>query len=399
MNINYRSRRNNQSNNHWSGKKRYNSRGSKGAKGLDINRLISKSNDIIEDDGYQTEHTFDLFNLSAPLMKTIGMKGFKQPTEIQVRTIPAMMEGRDMIGIAGTGTGKTAAFLIPLIEQLIANRKNNHALIVAPTRELAEQINAEFRDLTKGLGLFSTCLIGGTSVQRSIKDLRRTNHVVIGTPGRLLDMINRRSLKLASFELFILDEFDRMLDMGFMTDIEAIHDQMVSKKQTLFFSATMDKSQKALIDKMTNNPVEIKAGNGTQKGAIDQDIVRIGRDEKRLDVLYSLLNNDKQEKVILFCETKRLVDQVHKHLRNNQILVDVIHGDKSQKAREVALSKFKRGKVNVLVATDVVARGIDVQDVSLVINYEVPRTYDDYVHRIGRTGRAGKKGRALTLVG
>ena len=225
------------------------------------------------------------------------------------------------------------------------------------------------------------------------------NHVIIGTPGRLIDMVQRRKLSLTKFRTLVLDEFDRMLDMGFVNDIKTLEQGMINKSQTLLFSATVDGSIQSTIAEITNEPVEVKAASNTHDSkSIEQDVLYVPKDQKKMDVLCTYLLSQDSLKAILFCETKSKVNEVHKRLRNSNIKSDLIHGDKAQKVREKSLNKFKKGHIDVLVATDVVARGIDVDDVSLVVNYDIPRSYNDYVHRIGRTGRAGKKGKAITMV-
>lgn len=348
---------------------------------------------------YEPAHTFEEFHVNQELLQRIKEKGFVAPSEIQDKAIPVLLQGDDLVGVAGTGTGKTAAFLIPIIDRLLQEPEDQSALIIAPTRELASQINDEFRSLVKGLGIYSTCLIGGLSVRDSMQALKRTNHIIIGTPGRLLDMHDRGLLEFENFETLVLDEFDRMLDMGFSEEMQMINKQMVNKQQTMLFSATVDPSQRKLIDEIAGAAEEVEAAMNTQKtDAIHQEVLHVNGQD-RFELMHDLILEQEQEKVILFCETKREADDILKRLKGEKVRADVIHGDKSQNARQTALRKFKRGNVNVLVATDVVARGIDVSDVSLVINYKPPRNYTDYVHRIGRTGRAGKTGRAVTMVG
>ena len=366
---------------------------------MDISKYVSKG---MEDDvemTYVNEHGFEDFELDFSLLKQIRNKGYDNPTEIQDKSIPSIMMGKDLIGIAGTGTGKTAAFLIPIIQDLIEDPVNNKVLIIAPTRELALQIMDEFKGLTRGFRLFASCLIGGSPVNRSIQDLKRTNHVVIGTPGRLTDMASRGFLKLQHFESLVLDEFDRMLDMGFVDEVLSINARMVNKSQTLLFSATMDKSIRHIITDITNEAIEVMASGGRRPlNSIEQQVVHVPVNTNKMQFLTDLMQGWNNEKIILFCATKRRVDQLHKKLSEKSFRSDVIHGDKTQRAREVALRKFRNGQINVLVATDVLARGIDVNDVSLVVNYEVPHDYTDYIHRIGRTGRAGKIGKAITLI-
>jgi len=351
-----------------------------------------------EPKAYKSAYTFEDFRLDNRLLAKINDKGYKKPSEIQDKAIVPALDHVDIVGIAGTGTGKTSAFLIPIIQHLLENPAEDYALIIAPTRELANQINDEFLSLTRGLNLYSTCLIGGSSVGENLKALRRRNHLIIGTPGRLQDMAQRRALNFNAFQVLVLDEFDRMLDMGFSKEIQQINKQMTNKQQTLLFSATLDPTQAELVRGMTNDPVHVKAKHSTHDtSAIEQDVRHV-KGQDKLMMVKGVIEEYASARTILFCETKRKADKLSEALRKIQVTSDAIHGDKSQRAREVALRKFKKGQVNVLVATDVVARGIDVKDVALVINYEPPRNYTDYIHRIGRTGRAGKTGQAITLI-
>ena len=366
---------------------------------MDVHKFISQQTMTQPPEPYEQMHGFDDFDIHDALKKRISGSRYLIPTEIQDKTIPQILSGKDLIGIAGTGTGKTAAFLIPVIQRLIENPERDLALVIAPTRELVSQTLEEFRKLTGGLNLFAAALIGGVDVGRSIKDLRRTNHLIVATPGRLIDMADRGYVFLDRFKILVLDEFDRMLDMGFLPDVKRIHSKMRNEKQTLLFSATMNESQKTIVDSMTHFPVKVTAGSGNQPiHAIEQDVLNVGKDRTKSEVLYDLISQYKHRKVLLFCETKRKVIKVNKKLQQDNIHSDMIHGDKTQRSREIALKKFRNGQIQVLVATNVVARGIDIDDVSLVINYEAPRDYIDYVHRIGRTGRAGKTGKAITLI-
>jgi ATP-dependent RNA helicase RhlE len=365
----------------------------------DYSKYINKHAAVNEEvASYESNNEFFDFELDESLLKLIRNKNYQQPTEIQDRAIPSVLEGRDIVGIAGTGTGKTAAFVIPLVEQLISEPVNNYALIIAPTRELASQINTEWRSLTRGMNLYSTCLIGGASMSESIRSLKKTNHLVVGTPGRLLDMSRRGLLRFENFKVLVLDEFDRMLDMGFSKDIQSIHEQMVNKQQTLLFSATIDKDQDRLIREMTSDPLRITINQPQDASArVEQDVFHVNGLDK-FEAVKGIIDAPENRKTLLFCETKRNADKILKRLNAQNIQTDVIHGDKTQRVREKALRKFRNGQIRVLVATDVVARGIDVSDVDLVSNYEIPRNYTDYIHRIGRTGRAGKTGRAITMV-
>jgi len=337
--------------------------------------------------------------LSPNLKECLHQKGFERPTEIQDKTLEALLEGRDMLGIAQTGTGKTGAFLIPIIEELIASRTKSLALIVVPTRELATQVQDEFRSMSKGLGLESSVFIGGTNINRDLQNLRKRNHIIIGTPGRLLDLNGRNALDFSRFKTLVLDEFDRMLDMGFVHDVKKIIGNMNSREQTMLFSATLDKTQEQLISDILTNPITVKVSQGNTTGEnIDQDIVRIANGDDKFQILLNMIAEESYEKVLLFEETKHKAGRICKKLNGAGISSDQIHGNKSQNARQKALNSFKKGQIKVLVATDVAARGIDVSDVTHVINYQVPMTFDSYIHRIGRTGRAGKTGKAFTFV-
>lgn len=376
-----------------------NRRKAKTLKTIDERLLVKAAGNATEVKEFIPVKTFDEMPLLPQVHAALRHKGYTHPTEIQISTIEPLLEGRDLMGIAQTGTGKTGAFLIPLINRMIDGKQNVNTLVIVPTRELAMQVSDEFRSLTKGLQLSSTCLIGGTNINRDIFNLRRKSELIVGTPGRLLDLANRGILKLGGYPVLILDEFDRMLDMGFAPDVQRLTDLMVNRRQTLLFSATVDKTQKRMIDAMLNNPVEVRISSGETTGDhIEQDIVRVRADENKFDVLLNMLAGGDFEKVLLFAETKRTVDRMNNMLRKSGIKADQIHGDKSQGARQKALDSFKAGKIQVLVATDVAARGIDVSDVTHVINYQIPQTYDSYLHRIGRTGRAGKLGKAFTFV-
>ncbi|MBL6448790.1 DEAD/DEAH box helicase [Fulvivirga sp. 29W222] len=368
---------------------------------IDINKFISKAIAPEQKEVYQVTNKFVDFPLQQGLIKRIEDRGYSSPTEIQDKSINHILAGKDVVGIAGTGTGKTGAFLIPIINRLLTEPAFFDTLIITPTRELALQIEDEFRKLTRATKLRSITLIGGTNMNKSMAAFSRPAHIVIGTPGRIMDMAQRGKLAFRKFPVLILDEFDRMLDMGFIRDIERVISQMTARKQTLLFSATMPASQEGIIKKIIPTPVKVKASSALKSSNnVDQNVVSVSEGENKFDSLMSVISsdNEKDSRVILFCETKRKASKLAKKLNVTGIPSDEIHGNKSQLARERALKKFKTGQIRVLVATDVMARGIDVTDVSMVINYEVPRTYDDYIHRIGRTGRAGKTGKAVTFI-
>ncbi len=365
---------------------------------VDINLLTQKAIPQ-EFEDYVSNRTFAEMPLESSLKATIAKKGFQHPTEIQDKTLESLLEGRDLLGVAQTGTGKTGAFLIPIINRLMKSGRNFQTLVLVPTRELAVQVEDEFRSLTKGLGLYSSCFIGGTNINRDLQNLKRKSHLVVGTPGRLIDLNNRKALWFKDFEVLVLDEFDRMLDMGFANDVRRITEAMTKRSHTMLFSATLDKQQQPFIDKLLNNPVEVKVSSGEATGDhIDQEIIRLKEGQDKFSMLLNMVQQPEFEKVLVFAETKRWVNRVNKKLTQAGVKSDEIHGNKSQNYRQNALNKFKSGRVKVLVATDVAARGLDVSDVTHVINYQLPGSIDSYIHRIGRTGRAGKAGKAYTFV-
>jgi ATP-dependent RNA helicase RhlE len=367
------------------------------ATAFDINKMIHKGRPM-EEVRYNAEKTFAQYPIDSRLIANIHAMGFTHPTEIQEKSFETISELRNVIGIATTGTGKTAAFLIPIINALLSEEEQFQTLVMVPTRELALQVEDEFRNLSRGLKLYITSVIGGQSVSQDIRNLRRANHIIVGTPGRLTDLTNRGALRPENFSVLILDEFDRMLDMGFTKDVDFLTSKMTGRDQTLLFSATIDNSQKAIIDRMMDEPVEIKVSSGTKSADhINQDIIRSTREEK-FSKLLEMVKSETFDKVLVFAETKSNVAKIAQNLKQSGVTVDEIHGDKTQAYRQKALSNFKIGKVKVLVATDVAARGLDISNVTHVINYEMPNNYETYIHRIGRTGRAGKTGSAFTFV-
>ncbi|MEQ8302890.1 MAG: DEAD/DEAH box helicase [Cyclobacteriaceae bacterium] len=333
------------------------------------------------------------------IIENLLRKGYTHPTEIQDKTIETVLSGRDVMGIAQTGTGKTGAFLIPFVHHLMGSKPAFQVLIVVPTRELAVQVEEEFNTITRGLSLSCLSFIGGTSVKKDINSLKSPRHLIIGTPGRLNDLARQRVLDYRKFNTLVLDEFDRLLDMGFSRDIQYIVQAMVSRKQTVLFSATEEKGQKELIQNLLNNPVNVRVSVGNATGDhIEQETVRVPKGENKSDVLLNMVRDTTFQKVLVFAETKRGVSVVRRNLQKAGIKVDEIHGNKSQNYRLKALNDFRAGKIQVLIATDVAARGLDIPEVTHVINYQQPKNFDSYVHRIGRTGRAGKGGRAYTFI-
>jgi ATP-dependent RNA helicase RhlE len=366
---------------------------------LDPTLLVKEADPGAAEKTFRSDRRMNDMPISASLRQILAIKGYERPTEIQDRTLEALLQGRDLLGIAQTGTGKTGAFLIPIIEQLLHERVKPFALVVVPTRELALQVEQEFKSMTKGLGLYSACFIGGTNINRDLQVLRRHSHVVIATPGRLLDLANRGAISLGNFRTLVLDEFDRMLDMGFIRDVNRILEGMKQRRHTMLFSATLDKSQQSLINNILKDPVTVKVSQGNLTGdGVDQEVIRVQAGEDKFKILNDMLSRDEFTKVLLFEETKHRVSRLCLKLNKAGIQAEQIHGNKSQSARQKALQAFKQGSVQVLVATDVAARGLDVSDVSQVINYQVPQTHNSYIHRIGRTGRAGKAGKAYTFV-
>ena len=364
---------------------------------LDINSFINKAVIVEEFEHFIPEHNFVDFAIDEKLKKNIIDKGYIAPTSIQDRTIPHILQGQDVVGIANTGTGKTAAFLIPLIDKMMKN-PDQSVLIVVPTRELATQINDELKDFAPGTGLFSVVCVGGTPLGPQIKELKFKNHFIIGTPGRLKDLIERKSLDLSRTSSVVLDEADRMLDMGFLPDMKYLMSKMPSERHTLFFSATMSKDIEKLIHEFLNDPVSISVKTQDTSKNVDQDIVRMKSGQDKFKALTDLLNQSDFSKVLIFGRTKHGVERLANMLSTAGFKADSIHGDKSQGQRQRALSGFKENRISILVATDVAARGLDIPLVSHVINYDLPATYEDYIHRIGRTGRAGAIGKALTFV-
>ncbi|MFZ3015995.1 MAG: DEAD/DEAH box helicase [Minisyncoccia bacterium] len=376
-----------------------------GGERIDFSRFIKKG-EHVKELPYVSKHTFADFNLQEQLQKNIIKKGFTNPRPIQDQAIRSVLEGRDVFGMANTGTGKTAAFLVPLIEKNLKNKKivkqsidRETILIMAPTRELAMQIESDFRDLTFGLGIFSVACVGGLPINKQIDEIRRGVTFVIGTPGRIYDLIHRKILDLSKCTSVVLDEADRMLDMGFRDDMVFILGKCPKEnRQTLFFSATLSPEIKKLTTEFLKDPIFISVISGETAKNIDQDVIRVKTKEEKLDRLHEVLKRDGSDKVLIFREMKHSVDTLTKELHQLGFKVGCIHGDKRSRERIRTLNLFKKDEITILIATDVAARGLDIPDVTHVINYDIPQTYETYVHRIGRTGRSGKKGIALTFV-
>ena len=340
--------------------------------------------------------------LAQPILRAISDEGYTTPTPIQLKSIPALLKGRDLLGVAQTGTGKTAAFALPLLHRLEQNagkarRGQPRALILAPTRELAGQIGGSFRSYGRHLRLRTTVVFGGTNIRPQIRALNQGVHVLVATPGRLLDLMNQGHVRLDGIETFILDEADRMLDMGFIPDVKRITAALPARRQTLLFSATMPKSIESLADGLLGDPVRVEiTPTATTVEKTVQRVLFVPKDKKRA-LLSELLNDHSFSRVLIFTRTKHGADRVARHLQRGGVKADAIHGNKAQNARQRALKSFCTGRIRALVATDIAARGIDVEGVSHVINFDLPNEPESYVHRIGRTARAGAEGTAISF--
>ena len=360
--------------------------------------FVNKAVQPQAEDVFKPNHKFSDFAFSELIKQNIAKKGYVEPTPIQDGTIKHALEGKDVIGLANTGTGKTAAFVLPIIEKLSANNDGSTALVMAPTRELAFQIYEELKGFAAGTGVHAALCVGGASINAQIHALRRRPRVVIGTPGRLKDLFDKNVLKLNRASTVVLDEADRMVDIGFIREIRFILDQLPDKKQALCFSATITPEIKELLRNLMTDPVTVSVIKKATSDHVEQDIIKASSREEKIEILTHLLKKDNFEKVIVFGSTKHGVQKLSDKLVKSDVSAIAIHGNKTQPQRQKALDAFKKGKVKVLVATDVAARGLDIPLVSHVINFDQPQTYDDYVHRIGRTGRAGNRGHALTFV-
>jgi len=365
---------------------------------INPSKFINKATEKADEIPYVSKYKFSDFTFSNQLQFNISKKGYETTTLIQDQTIPHVMEGKDVIGIANTGTGKTASFLLPIIEHQTGISLRPSVLIIAPTRELAQQIDEEFRDFSQGLNLYSALVVGGVPVDRQIRDLKRRPHFIIGTPGRLKDLMNRRYVNLDNINTLVLDEADRMLDMGFLPDIRAIVNETPRDRQTLLFSATITPEISAIINNFSKNPITVSVRTSETNEHIEQDVIETRDKSHKIELLTEMLHDKAYEKVLVFGETKFGVQRLSDHLDNSGISSIAIHGNKNQSQRQRALKQFKDGNVRVMVATDVAARGLDIPNVSHVINFDTPQTYDDYIHRIGRTGRAGATGHAHTFI-
>ena len=381
-------------NNH---KSRFNNKqNNKKQSNVDPSLFVNKSINVIPKQKVNIKHDFSDFLMAEQIKINILNKGYEKPTPIQDQVIPLVLQGRDIIGIANTGTGKTGAFLIPLINKVLYNRSQK-VLIVAPTRELAVQIHEEFKIFAESMNIFSALLIGGSNLSLQIKSLKKPHNFVIGTPGRIKDLKMQGKLNLALYNNIVLDEVDRMMDMGFIHDMKFIISHIPKRRQSLFFSATLPKGVLPIAQSFLSNPITISVKSQETAKNIDQDVIKISGRNK-IDVLHNLLAEDGFDKVLVFGRTKWGVEKLSKTLQMRGFKVLAIHGNKNQNQRQRALEQFRNQQIQVLLATDVASRGLDIDDVTHVINYDAPMSYEDYIHRIGRTGRAEKKGKAITFV-
>ncbi len=350
--------------------------------------------------------SFETLGLAAGLLRAVGEQGYTEPTPIQSQAIPPVLQGRDVMACAQTGTGKTAAFTLPLLQRLMATRvgpgggRRPRALVLAPTRELAAQVGESLRDYGRHLPLQYAVIFGGVKIRAQIERLRRGVDIVVATPGRLLDHVTQGTVNLSAVEVVVLDEADRMLDMGFIDAIRQILERMppCGKRQSLLFSATFSPQIKRLANGLLSNPVCLEVARDVGAAQrIDQVVHPVARSRKRA-LLSHMIGSRNWQQVLVFTRTRRGADRLARQLAQDGLQATAIHGDKSQGARSRALADFKRGRLRVLVATDIAARGLDIDHLPHVVNYELPQVPEDYVHRIGRTGRAGRSGEAVSLV-
>ncbi|MFA6460669.1 MAG: DEAD/DEAH box helicase [Candidatus Woesearchaeota archaeon] len=344
--------------------------------------------------------TFKDLKLIEPIQKALAKEGYTVPTPIQAQAIPPLLEGKDLVGIAQTGTGKTAAFVVPILQRMSLDRKPNggiRVLVLAPTRELAAQIDQSFSVYGQFLGFRHTVIFGGVGQQPQVKALSRGVDILIATPGRLLDLMNQGYIKLKTVEFFVLDEADRMLDMGFINDVRKVTLALPQQRQSLFFSATWSGKIADLAARLLTNPIKVEvAPQATTVEKVEQRVFFVDQNNKDL-LLLELLKHDHLKCVLVFTRTKSRANKVARMLERNHIVADAIHGNKSQVQRTKALQNFKSGHSRVLVATDIAARGIDIEQISHVINFDLPNEPESYVHRIGRTARAGADGTAYSF--
>ncbi len=357
---------------------------------------IKQAEKLVKIEDEFTTNTFSDFGFDSNLLANIKTKGYLKPTQIQDQAIPQILQGSDVLGIANTGTGKTAAYVLPIINKIIDN-PNQRVLILAPTRELALQIKEEIRSFTWGLKVFVTLAIGGAYIREQIIGIKRDPHIIIGTPGRILDLGKRHVINFSKINVLVLDEVDRMLDMGFIHDIKNIVNQIPTSRQTLFFSATLDRKTEPLTREFLNNQIQISIKSQDASSHVDQNVVRVPRHAKE-ETLHQILSNAEFKKVLIFSATQMMVERLSTSLSQKGFKSQGLHGGKRQYQRQQIVDNFRENRINILVATDVAARGLDISDITHVINYDEPNNYQEYIHRIGRTGRGNAVGCALTFI-
>lgn len=350
-----------------------------------------------QEEHYDAQHKFTDFNVHPLIQANLSKMGFVSPSPIQDQAIPLGLQGYDIVGVANTGTGKTAAFAIPLLNRLLSD-PTAKAVLLAPTRELAQQIREQLQALSQGSRLQSTLLIGGVSMGPQLRELKARPRIIIGTPGRVKDHLERKTLTLSDCTIVVLDEVDRMLDMGFVHDIRHIIGKTAAQKQSFYFSATLDARVRAIIEDFSHDPQYISVKSGETSENVEQNVITFSASSDKIDKLHDLLIHEATVKTIIFDDTHRSVEKLSKELEARGFSAGSIHGGKSQSQRQRIYKQFKDNEITILVATDVAARGLDVSDITHVVNYSTPSSYEDYVHRIGRTGRAGKTGYALTFI-
>lgn len=365
---------------------------------IDESLFINKKVETYAEVPYAPKHTFADFKLDPRLLRNLEQKKFTHPSPIQDQAIPHALAGKDIIGIANTGTGKTAAFLLPIIMKFVANPEHK-ALVLAPTRELAQQIETEFRSFSRGLGLYSVACVGGAPIRPQIAELRKGVHIVIGTPGRVKDLVQQDCLSLDLFGTVVLDEADRMLDMGFIADMREILGMLPEDRQSMFFSATFSDAIQNLCKTFLKEPVTVSVKTRDTAASVYQDVVRVPHPSKKIDLLHDILIKPECSKVLIFRGMKRTAEELHQELVSRGFKSLALHGDMRNRERERAVKALGSGTIHILIATDVAARGIDIPDITHVINYDLPSDYETYTHRIGRTGRGKANGVALTFVG
>ncbi|MEK6681875.1 MAG: DEAD/DEAH box helicase, partial [Nitrospirota bacterium] len=343
-------------------------------------------------------HKFTDLGLSKEALQAVVQMGFEEPTPIQAKTIPSLLKGRDVIGHAQTGTGKTAAYGIPIVERIDVGNLMVQAIILTPTRELAIQVAEEINKIGRFRRIQAVPIYGGQSIERQIRALRKGVQIVVGTPGRVIDHIERKTLRLNHIRMVVLDEADEMLDMGFIDDITTILKETPKERQTLLFSATMPDAILKIASRYMQNPERVSIATDTLTAPKINQIFYEVRESEKTDALCRLIDAEDSDLFLVFCHTKKDVDEVSSDLKMRGYDAEAIHGDFSQVQREAVMKKFRKGAIDVLVATDVAARGLDISNITHVINYSIPQNPDSYVHRIGRTGRAGKEGIAITFV-